>query len=251
MIEDPGQGTETQGTLERPTVATGAARTEAAPRKKGWIVFFVALGIVVVASIAVYRFYFHAPPFEPVQLTAEEQLILDAKLEELAAQAEGADRSRAGEFEKMAKLPPGVDEEEFLEQLSEQRRTLMITEREINAMLNHNTNLEERVRIRFYDDGIGGEAIIPVPEDVPFFGGKTIRAGAAVATYVDLDGKLAIVIEDVSLNGVPLPNAWLGGVKGLNLVENYENRDPFIRALAEGIEELEVRNGEIYLRLAK
>ena len=82
-------------------------------------------------------------------------------------------------------------------------------------------------------------------------GGKTIRTRAEVAAYLDLDGRLAIIVEDVSLNGVPLPNAWLFDLKGVNLVERYENRDPLMRAIADGIEEFEVRRGEVRIRLAK
>ena len=210
--------------------------------------------VIAIGAFAIYHYYFHAKPFVPIELSAEEQAVLDAKLEELAAEPYGVDRDRGKEFGEVREIPEGLDKEEFLEALSREHRTIVITEKEINAMLNHNTNLEERVRILFFDGGIGGEAIVDVPQDFPMLGGTTIRARTAVSTYVDLDGKLAIVIEDVSLNGIPLPNAWLGGVKGLNLVEQYENRDPFLRALADGIEEMEemeVRDGELYIRLAK
>jgi hypothetical protein len=209
------------------------------------------VAILAAGGIFLYQYYFHAKPFAPVELSVEEQVVLDAKLKELRTEPRGARRSRAEELGGIQPVPPGMDEKEFLEQLSRERRTIVITEREINAVLHHNTDLENKLRIHFYDDGIGGEAIIDVPPDFPMLGGKTIRARAEVAAYLDLDGRLAIVVEDVSLNGVPLPSAWLFDLKGVNLVEQYENRDPLIRAIADGIEEFEVRRGEVHIRLAK
>lgn len=58
-------------------------------------------------------------------------------------------------------------------------------------------------------------------------------------------------LEDVTVGGVPCPNAWLGGLKGRNLMEGYKNDDPFLKAFAEGIEDLEVVDGELRVLLAE
>jgi arginine N-succinyltransferase len=222
----------------------------------------IAILVLVILTTAItgwwYRYNFHAKPFEPVVLSEKEQQVLDEKLDTLGVEAEESHRapSELGGMRPVAPTPPAggpadLTERQKDELASRQRRTIVITEKEINAILNHNTDLEERVKIHFHNGGVGGEAIIDIPEDAPFLGGKTVRAKVTVATYLDIDGGLAIIVDDVTVNGVPVPNAWLGDIKGRNLMENYENKDPFLRALGRGIEEIEARNGELRIILAE
>jgi hypothetical protein len=40
---------------------------------------------------------------------------------------------------------------------------------------------------------------------------------------------------------VPLPNAWLGDIKGVNLAADQIENDPALRRFLAGIKELEIR----------
>ena len=51
--------------------------------------------------------------------------------------------------------------------------------------------------------------------------------------------------------GVPLPNAWLGGLKNVDLVEQFGAERGFWRTFAAGIAGLELRDGELVVRLAE
>jgi len=55
--------------------------------------------------------------------------------------------------------------------------------------------------------------------------------------------------------GVPMPNAWLGDIKNVNIFENASGvsreQSGFLKRLADGIEDFEVRDGEIRIRLAE
>ena len=50
--------------------------------------------------------------------------------------------------------------------------------------------------------------------------------------------------------GVPLPSAWLGGLKGKDLVAWYGGQDGFWRQFAAGIEQLRVEDGQLTVQLA-
>ena len=57
-------------------------------------------------------------------------------------------------------------------------------------------------------------------------------------------------IREVSVGGVPLPNAWLGSLKDVNLVGEHLENDPGLQAFWAGIEELEIQPDGLRVRLS-
>jgi len=53
----------------------------------------------------------------------------------------------------------------------------------------------------------------------------------------------------VSLGGIPLPNAWLGNLKHKNLVDEFGTEGGFWKLFAEGIEDINVKEGHIRIKL--
>ncbi|MCI5144582.1 MAG: arginine N-succinyltransferase, partial [Candidatus Electrothrix sp. AR3] len=53
----------------------------------------------------------------------------------------------------------------------------------------------------------------------------------------------------VSLMGVPLPNAWLGGLKNIDLMQEFGGDPGFWQSFGEGVETIRIREGELYLQL--
>ena len=49
--------------------------------------------------------------------------------------------------------------------------------------------------------------------------------------------------------GVPLPNAWLGNVKNVDLVAQYGESEGFWQALANGIDALKIEDEKLRIRL--
>jgi hypothetical protein len=53
----------------------------------------------------------------------------------------------------------------------------------------------------------------------------------------------------VSVGGVPLPNAWLGDMKGVNLLASNVEADPVVKQFMAGIREFEIHEGTIRVLL--
>jgi hypothetical protein len=49
--------------------------------------------------------------------------------------------------------------------------------------------------------------------------------------------------------GVPMPNSWLGGLKHVDLVEEYGTGDGFWKSLADGVAAISVKDGSLAIRL--
>jgi hypothetical protein len=63
------------------------------------------------------------------------------------------------------------------------------------------------------------------------------------------NGKLVVKVDDVSLGGIPLPNAWLGDIKGLDLITSNIGEDPALERFAAGIKEFRLENGHVHIVL--
>ncbi|MCI5139928.1 MAG: arginine N-succinyltransferase, partial [Candidatus Electrothrix sp. AR1] len=58
-----------------------------------------------------------------------------------------------------------------------------------------------------------------------------------------------VVLKGVSVMGVPIPNAWLGGLKNIDLMQEFGGEPGFWQSLGEGVESIQVRDGELYVKL--
>jgi len=53
----------------------------------------------------------------------------------------------------------------------------------------------------------------------------------------------------ISLGGIPMPNAWLGNMKNVNLVGEFGTEDGFWAIFSEGIRSIKVREGSLQITL--
>ena len=60
---------------------------------------------------------------------------------------------------------------------------------------------------------------------------------------------LLLVDSVTSLGGVPLPNAWLGNLKHKNLIEEFGGDAGFWEVFADGVENMQVKEGHILVKL--
>jgi hypothetical protein len=90
--------------------------------------------------------------------------------------------------------------------------------------------------------------LIPIDPDFPIMGGKTlrVRAGAELAYR---NNKPVVALKGISVMGVPIPNAWLGGIKNIDLMQEFGGEPGFWQSLGEGVESIQVRDGELYVKL--
>ena len=79
-------------------------------------------------------------------------------------------------------------------------------------------------------------------------GGKTIRARAGTELAYR-EGRPVVILKGISLMGVPVPNAWLGGIKNIDLVQEFGGSQGAWKSFSDGVETIRVKEGELYIKL--
>jgi hypothetical protein len=205
-----------------------------------WIVLATILVTVAVTYWAV-RTYIYAKDFEPVSLSMQEQRVLDDKLRVLGYQPDAPAPVEDQESDQQWLRPERYDE-------TGARREVSFSERELNAMVAKNPDLAKKLAVDLADDLVSARILIPVDPDFPVLGGKTLR----VSTGVEMafrDSRPVVALRGVSIMGIPIPNAWLGGLKNIDLVSEFGDADGFWKSFADGVEHIQVKEGALNVRL--
>ncbi len=223
----------------------------APPRQKdsgqNWLKIF---GIVVAASIvstliavtAVY-FYLFPGPFRPVTLSSSEEQVLEQKLERLdSMQRSAALHKNRLQPDQGKDLQP----ERYTE--TDANREIILTERELNALLAKNTDLASKLAIDLAEDLASAKLLIPLDDEFPILGGKTLKVTAGLEMSYR-DQRPVVALRGVSLWGVPIPNAWLGNMKNVDLVQEFGDERGFWKAFSDGVAEIEISDGQLRVKL--
>jgi hypothetical protein len=213
----------------------------------------LALLVVIGATVAITLWWIQRP-IKPVVLSAPERAAVDEKLRRLGGgDASAATRAPAHIPDAEANAPRVTPKD--TDSKGEQDRpyvpgskVLKLTERELNGLLNANTDLGKSVRIELGRDAINSYVAVPIPQDFPVGGGKMFRARGRFRVSLGNGGAPYAILEDVTVFGLSLPKAWLGGLKGENLIGQAvgeRNGSPIIR----GIKSLRVEPGALVLEV--
>lgn len=213
------------------------------PRILGIIgLFFIVL---LIASAWWIKHNLYASPFNPTKLNEKEQQALNTKLERLEQIVQKQGKfSRTGPDEKMGK--GRLEPERYTEDPT--KREIRITEKELNALIAKDEETARRVAIDLSDDMVSLKLVIPVDNDFPILGGKTLRLSCGVTLRHEA-GKPVVVLRGVSIGGVPIPNAWLGNIKNMDLVQEFGGQRGFWAAFSEGVEDIKVSDGSLFIKL--
>ncbi len=198
------------------------------------VLFTIAASVGI--TIWVITQYIFPKQFTPVELSKKEQTVLEKKL--TVFQGWGAN---AAEPEDENSLQP----EKYSEDDAD--RTIALSERELNAMLANNTDLAQRLAIDLSDDLASGKLLIPLDPDFPIMGGKTLKISAGLELAY-ANQRPIVVLKGVSVMGVPLPSAWLGGMKNVDLVSEFGDAG-FWKAFADGVEMVKVEEDQLVIKL--
>jgi hypothetical protein len=224
------------------TAAQAPAAAEGARKGAGrgqLIVIVLVTVAITLAAVWVVRTYIYPSAFRPVELSSREQQVLDEKLEQLGVGGTYGASQAPGE-------PAALEPDPYRE--DDAQRVISFTEKELNGLLAHNTNLASRLAIDLSDNLASAKLLMPMEEDFPVLGGKTIRIDAGLELAFTND-RPVVALRGVSVMGVPIPNAWLGNLKNVDLVREFGGDQGFWSAFAEGVESLELSDGELRILL--
>lgn len=207
--------------------------------------------VTVAATVWVARTYLYPAPLEPVVLSAPERQVLDEKLQRLQ------EPGMAAGPRSNARADPLVDPDAAGEPLvpeiyreDPEARVIHFTQRELNGLIADNPDLAGRVALHLSDDLISATVLVTLPPDSPVMAGRVVRVTAGLGLQ-QVGDRPAVVLRGISVMGVPLPEAWLGGLKGRDLVSLYGGKPGFWQAFAEGVADLRVEQGRLRVELAE
>jgi hypothetical protein len=127
-------------------------------------------------------------------------------------------------------------------------RTIRFSERELNGIIARNPDLARKLAVDLSDNLVSARLLVPMDPDFPVLGGKTLR----VSTGVEMafrDARPVVVLRGVSIMGVPIPNAWLGGLKNIDLVSEFGDQQGFWKSFADGVEHVGIEEGRLKVQL--
>lgn len=203
---------------ETPVSSTPATiQASPPPPRKGscLLIAFVVLLLLVATAVGAYLWINR--PITPVQLSQQETEVLEDKIGNL----------EEPKYEKGSK-------------------EIILTERELNGLLNQNTNLGEKLKLTLATDEVHARVETDLDEDLPVVGGKKLKARARFIAKT-LNGRPSLVLDDLTVWGASLPNDWLGGLKGKDLLGVIFGNGGGI----SGIKELRVERGQLVILLAE
>ena len=218
------------------TVSEGPRRSSRLP----W--FLVGFLVLLLVLAGVWIWQLTRVQLQTAPLTQAEQRVLESKIDRLRS---------AASPERPAALPPETPAEDAAGEVQPEiyredasQRQVRFTERELNALIAADPALAGRSAVRLSPGQLSASFRIDLPPDVPVMGGRSVRVqtGLQLAT---LNDRVEARLVGVSVGGIPLPNAWLGGLKGTDLLATSG-----LGSLGAGIETLSVGEGWLELQLA-
>lgn len=212
-------------------------------RKFGCLSVFgiVLLTILVSVGLTIWamNYYLFQKEFKPVTLNEKEENVLEKKLNGIGIF--GAVKKENSQQEAEILIPEAYSEEGA-------DRSIHFTEKELNALLAKNTDLANKLAIDLADNLASGKLLVPLDPDFPIMGGKTLKVSAGLELAYE-NARPIVILKGVSVMGVPIPNAWLGGIKNVDLIKEFGGEEGFWKAFADGVENIHVQEGRLFVQL--
>ena len=207
------------------------------------VVWIVLATVLVTAAVTFWlvRTYIYAKDFEPVELSAPEQQKLDAKLRVLGYDPGPVAPEKRNETDQQWLRPEPYSE-------AGAERVVRFSERELNSLVANNPDLARKLALDLGDDLVSARLLVPVDPDFPLLGGKTLRVSAGVEMAFR-EARPVVILKGVSVMGIPIPNAWLGGLKNIDLIGEFGDKGGFWQGFAEGVDNIRVEEGHLKVEL--
>ncbi|RPA64474.1 arginine N-succinyltransferase [Shewanella frigidimarina] len=219
------------------------------------LLLIIAATMLVTAGLTFFiiRTYIFPSPLTPVSLNAKEEQQLDQKLTQLGWQVEPRSAVTASSGDSRTTDNVSADSDELTPEAYrdfDADRQVTFSEKEVNSMIGRNPDFAQRVAIDFSNNLASAKMLIPIPDDFPIMAGEILRVNTGLDIHLDANRRPVVALVGVSLMGVPIPNAWLGNMKNVNLVGEFGDRG-FWNAFADGVDDIQIRDGELSIKLRK
>lgn len=189
-----------------------------------WAKVLIAFGILALL-LAGFWWWFNRP-IQPVLLSSEEKALVETKIQAIQ-------ETKVIEVRAEPKYEKGS-------------REIVLTERELNGLLNDKTTLGKTVCFELATNAIHARVETDLDPDLPIVGGRRLNARARFLVS-DVPGQASFILDDVTVWGISLPNDWLAGLKGKDLLGQMLGGGQ--TGKIPGVEEFKVENGKLIIRL--
>ena len=210
------------------------------------VALFVLVAILITAggSFWIFRTYINPSDFKPVSLSGKEQAHLDSKLRQLGVNPRDLlpNAKREDQVDSDGRLIP----EKYVEH--SENRDIRMSEKEINAIVASNPDVARRFAIDLSNNLASAKILIPLDPDLPVMGGKVLRVNAGLELAYR-NNRPIVKLRGVSIMGVPIPNAWLGNLKNVDLVEQFGAGPGFWTSFSAGVGLIEIDDGQLHIKL--
>ncbi|MEP2774936.1 MAG: hypothetical protein ABJQ29_09870 [Luteolibacter sp.] len=194
---------------------------ELAPKKKTSCLMIAIIAILLLLVACAGAYWWYNRPITPVELSAKEKQVVE---------------------EKVGSLEAAPDEPKY----ERGSKEIVLTERELNGLINQNTTLGDKLKLILAADEVHARLETDLDEDLPVVGGKKLKARARFLVGT-VEGRPSLVLDDLTVWGASLPNDWLGGIKGQDLLGQIFGNSGGV----SGIKELRIERGQLVIRLAE
>ncbi|MFK7851704.1 MAG: hypothetical protein AB8D78_12065 [Akkermansiaceae bacterium] len=174
--------------------------------------------LVLVLAVIFGGYLWYNRPIKPVELSQQEVQIVEEKVEVIESDPV---------YEKGSK-------------------DIVFTEREMNGLIHQNTDFGDKISLALAKDEVHARVEVDLAEDLPVLGGKRLKARARFLVKMT-ETRPSLVLDDLTLWGISLPNEWLFGLKGTDLLSFIFGESGGLA----GVEELRIERGQIVIRLAE
>jgi hypothetical protein len=206
------------------------------------LIVFITVLVTVAITFWFVRTYIYPKDFEPVELSEKETIELNQKLKVIGYEPDPIKKGSSQQESDQQWLRP----ERYQEM--ESAREVSFSERELNGIIANNKDLARKLAIDLSDDLVSARLLVRLDPDFPVLGGKTLRVSAGLEMSF-INARPKVILKGVSLMGVPIPAAWLGGLKNVDVIQEFGDQGGFWSDFAKGVDHIEVEEGHFKIKL--
>lgn len=128
------------------------------------------------------------------------------------------------------------------------KEDLVLTAADINALIADKEEVRGKVFVRIEDGEIEGDVSFPL-DGIPMMDGRYFNGSATMDVTMD-DGHLFVRAKEAEVNGAPVPEEFMTGLRDENLAKNV-NRDPDQRKFLRKFQDIRVEDDKLILEVRR